>query len=110
MLYEELEMRYKSNYLEELAKKHRKEVGNARDTGIYLEDSAVEMAREMKRMWNRLNIFYDALLNVRNKALEGFEESQGLDTFKVIADMAQEALEKVVDNGKLREEVKNDKD
>lgn len=105
MLYEELEMRYKSNYLEELAKKHRKEVGNARDTGIYLEDSAVEMAQEMKRMWARLNVFYDALIDVRNKALEGFEESQGSDIFKVIADIAQEALDKVTDNGKLREEV-----
>jgi len=105
VLYEELEMRYKSNYLEELAKKHRKEVGNSRDTGIYLEDSAVEMAQEMKRMWARLNVFYDALIDVRNKALEGFEESEALDTYKVIADMAQEALDKVVDNGKLREEV-----
>ena len=110
MLNEKLQIRNKLNYLEELTKKHRKEVGVARDTGIYLEDSAVEMAQEMKRMWARLNVFYDALLDVRNKAIEGFEESGGQDTYRVIYDMAQEALDKVVENGKLREEVKNDKE
>ena len=110
MLYEKMKMKNKLEYLEEVIKKHGKEIDIARDAFIRLEDSIFDMTVEIKRMWARLDIFYDALLDVRNKALEGFEESQGSDTFKVIADMAQEALEKVVDNGKLREEVKNDKD
>jgi len=110
MLYEKMKMKIDLDYLEEMTKKHRKEIGIARDTFIYLEDSIFEIAEEIKRMWARLDVFYDALLDVRNKALEGFEESQGSDTFKVIADMTQEALDKVVENGKLREEVKNDKD
>jgi len=109
MLLERLAMKNKVNYLGELVKKHRIEVGISRNTGAYLEESALEIAEEMRKMWDRLNVFYDALLDVRNKAIEGFEESEGLDTYKIIADMAQEALDKVTDNGKLREEARNDK-
>jgi len=102
MLYEKMKMKIDLDYLEEMAKKHRKEIDIARDTFIYLEGSIFEMTEEIKRMWARLDIFYDALLDVRNKALEGFEESESLDSYKIIADMAQEAIDKVVENGKLR--------
>ena len=105
MLLERLAMKNKVNYLGELVKKHRIEVGISRNTGAYLEESALEIAEEMRKMWNRLDVFYDALIDVRNKALEGFE-SEGSDTYKTIADLAQEALDKVTENGRLREVIK----
>jgi hypothetical protein len=69
-----------------------------------LREQILELTDELRKMWARLNVFYDALLDVRNKASECFVESAGLETYRVIYDMAQEALDKVVENGKLRDD------
>lgn len=108
MLIEKLEMKVRLNRLVTLWGNHKRRVDDAWSSCLPIRDEFEEMTEEFIRIWDALDVFYDALIDVRNEALEGFKESEGNDAYKVIIDLAQAALDKVTESGKLREKIVKD--
>jgi len=110
MTYERMRMKNKLKYLETLAAKHSKEVYSSRVDSMHLEELVCEMSEGMRKLWDRIDALCETILNLRDKAIDGFKDSEGHDGYKAIADLAQEALDMMIDTGSVREDLKNDKD